>query len=176
MHWNLTLGSILDNCQFFTSNVHLLKSRNKGEVSLGGVASSAIIPWFCFSCPVWWKITGRGLTTSNYRSVHSCRVLDCLNSLTTVGYLLGVFFRLWIPFLVRISTFAWSHAALETWAKASLTIEGIYYLCHCRPRLFSSQWRQLPCAQHLGVNPPTSPYPTFFGSAKPIFKTDCTNS
>ena len=25
-----------------------------------------------------------------------------INSLTTVGYLLGVFFRLWIPFLVRI--------------------------------------------------------------------------
>ena len=27
-------------------------------------------------------------------------------SLTTVGYLLGVFLRLWIPFLVRISTSA----------------------------------------------------------------------
>ena len=46
-HWHLkpeTLGS--------TSNVHLLKSRNKGEVSVEGVTSSAIIPWFCFSCPV----------------------------------------------------------------------------------------------------------------------------
>ena len=68
------MGSILDNCQFFTSNVHLLKSHNKGEVSVGGVASSAIIPWFCFSCPVWWRITGRGQTTSNYRSVRSCRI------------------------------------------------------------------------------------------------------
>ena len=37
-----------------------------------------------------------------------------LNSLTIVGYLLGVFFRLWIPFLVRISTSAWSqHWKLE---------------------------------------------------------------
>ena len=36
------------------------------------------------------------------------------NSLTTVGYLLGVFFRLWIPFLVRNSTSAWSqHWELE---------------------------------------------------------------
>ena len=31
-----------------------------------------------------------------------------VNSLTTVGYLLGVFFRPWIPFLVCISTSAWS--------------------------------------------------------------------
>ena len=31
-----------------------------------------------------------------------------INSLTTVGYLLEVFFRLWIPSLVRISTYAWS--------------------------------------------------------------------
>ena len=30
------------------------------------------------------------------------------NSLTTVGYLLEVFIRLWIPFLVHISTSAWS--------------------------------------------------------------------
>ena len=45
----------------------------------------------------------------------------------------------------------------------------------CRPRLFYSQPRQLPCARQLAVNPPTSPYPAFFASAKPIFKTDCTN-
>ena len=39
---------------------------------------------------------------------------DAVNSLTTAGYLLGVFFRLWIPFLVRISTSAWSqHWKLE---------------------------------------------------------------
>ena len=30
------------------------------------------------------------------------------NSLTTVGYLLELFIRLWIPSLVRISTSAWS--------------------------------------------------------------------
>jgi len=37
-----------------------------------------------------------------------------INSLTTVGYLLRVFFRLWISFLVRISTSAWSqHWKLE---------------------------------------------------------------
>ena len=36
--------------------------------------------------------------------------LHCVgfNSLTTVGYLLGVFFRLWIPLLVYVSTSAWS--------------------------------------------------------------------
>ena len=38
-----------------------------------------------------------------------------INSLTTVGYLLGVFFRLWIHFLVCISTSAWSqHRKLES--------------------------------------------------------------
>ena len=31
-----------------------------------------------------------------------------LNSLTTIGCLPGVFLTLWIPFLVRISTSAWS--------------------------------------------------------------------
>ena len=36
------------------------------------------------------------------------------NSLTTVGYLLGVFFRLWIPLWVHVSTSAWSqHWKLE---------------------------------------------------------------
>ena len=30
------------------------------------------------------------------------------NSLTTVGYLLGVFIKLWIPSTVRIFTSAWS--------------------------------------------------------------------
>ena len=44
-----------------------------------------------------------------------------VNSLTTVGYLLGVFFRLWISFLVLISTSASSYIALETWTTASLT-------------------------------------------------------
>ena len=34
------------------------------------------------------------------------QVEESFNSLTTVGYLLGVFFKLWIPFLVRISTSA----------------------------------------------------------------------
>ena len=27
----------------------------------------------------------------------------------------------------------------------------------------------------IGVHPPTSPYPTLFASAEPIFKTDCAN-
>ena len=41
-------------------------------------------------------------------------MVSLVNSLTTVGYLLGVFFRLWICFLVRISTSAWSqHWKLE---------------------------------------------------------------
>ena len=31
-----------------------------------------------------------------------------LNSLTTVGYLLDVFIKLWIPSMVRIFTSAWS--------------------------------------------------------------------
>ena len=34
--------------------------------------------------------------------------VEPVNSLTTVGYLREVFFRLWIPSLVRISTYAWS--------------------------------------------------------------------
>ena len=33
---------------------------------------------------------------------------DLVNSLTTVGYLLEVFIRLWIPSMVRIFTSAWS--------------------------------------------------------------------
>ena len=38
-----------------------------------------------------------------------CKVQKYLGELgATVGYLLGVFFRLWIPFLVCISTSAWS--------------------------------------------------------------------
>ena len=46
-------------------------------------------------------------------SPSSCTVLllCCLilaNSLTTVGYLLEVFIRLWIPSMVRIFTSAWS--------------------------------------------------------------------
>ena len=43
-----------------------------------------------------------------------------INSLTTIGYLLGVFFRLWIPFLDPYFDFC-LELALETWAKASLT-------------------------------------------------------
>ena len=43
-----------------------------------------------------------------------------LNSLTTVGYLLGVFFRLWIPFFGLYFDFC-LELALETWAKVSLT-------------------------------------------------------
>ena len=34
--------------------------------------------------------------------------LRAINSLTTVGYLLEVFIRLWIPSMVRIFTSAWS--------------------------------------------------------------------
>ena len=41
-------------------------------------------------------------------SLQISTLLPTLNSFTTVGYLLGVFYRLWIPFLVRISTSAWS--------------------------------------------------------------------
>ena len=33
---------------------------------------------------------------------------DMNNSLTTIGYLLGVFFTIWIPFLLQISNSAWS--------------------------------------------------------------------
>ena len=50
-----------------------------------------------------------------------CFLKWVFNSLTTVGYLLVVFFRIWIPSLVCISTSAWSYVPLETWAKASLT-------------------------------------------------------
>ena len=44
-----------------------------------------------------------------------------VNSLTTIGYLLGVFFGLWIPFLVRISTSAWNQHWKLDLIKASLT-------------------------------------------------------
>ena len=56
---------------------------------------------------------------------------------------------------------------------APLCQEGEKWPSWCRPRLFYSQPRQLPCARHPCWNPPTSPYPTFFASTKPIFKRDC---
>ena len=43
---------------------------------------------------------------SSERSKHAAE--NQLNFLTTVGYLLEVFIRLWIPSLVRISTSVWS--------------------------------------------------------------------
>ena len=157
-----------------------------------------------------------------------------VKELTTVSYLLGVFFRLWIPFLVRISylvristsnqralQLTESCLQIQKWCPykargvvpepvcankvrngpatanqgSSLASQGschvhgtpgwthppppippfLLWSSHCRPRLFSSQPRQLPCAWQSGVNPPTSPYPAFFASEKPIVKTDCAN-
>ena len=45
----------------------------------------------------------------------------------------------------------------------------------CRPRLFYSQLRQLSCARHPMLKPTHLPLSPLFASAKPIFKTDCTN-
>ena len=52
---------------------------------------------------------GLGLGTRNgiFHTFLFCFV-PSLNSLTTVGYLLEVFIRLWIPSMVRIFTSAWS--------------------------------------------------------------------
>ena len=62
-----------------------------------------------------------------------------INSLTTVGYLLGVVFRLWIPFW---SVFHFClESALETWAKASLTppLRAVHDPNHTHS-LVSFQW------------------------------------
>ena len=136
-----------------------------------------------------------------------------VNSLTTVGYLLGVFFRLWISFLVLISTSASSYIALETWATASLTQslwvhdpliselsmvralwpasappdwmlptspemvplqgegsgswaclcqQGEKWSSQCRPRLFYSKPRQLPCTRHPMLKPAHLPLSHLF--------------
>ena len=40
--------------------------------------------------------------------IMDCKEYSSINSLTTVGYLLDVFIKLWIPSMVRIFTYAWS--------------------------------------------------------------------
>ena len=45
---------------------------------------------------------------ANYSNHNQTLQLFKLNTLTTVGTSLGVFLRLWIPFLIRISTSALS--------------------------------------------------------------------
>ena len=151
------------------------------------------------------------------------------NSFNTIGYLLEVFFRLWIPFLGPYFYFC-LELVLKTWAKASLTLSswvddpnhthslasfqcsGLSDKCKLHltecclqvqkwcpykgkgvvPELVcANKVRNGPpsanqgfstatkgsCHQHgtLCWNPPTSTYPVFFASAKPIFKTDCAN-
>ena len=51
--------------------------------------------------------------------IHPCTLM--LNSLTTIGYLLGVIIRLWMPFFGLYLHFC-LEPALETWAQASLTL------------------------------------------------------
>ena len=148
-----------------------------------------------------------------------------VNSLTTVGYLLGVFFTFFGPYL-RFCL----EQAQKTWAKASLTQSLWVHDPNHTDSLASFQWSGLSDQQAIqltesclqiekwcpytgrGVVPepvcanmvrngpasadqgssiasqgswhvhgtpcwnlPTSPYPTFFASTKPIFKTDCAN-
>ena len=60
---------------------------------------------------VWNFLFCQGMSFSDFevpKASMPIRGKNRVNSLTTVGYLLEVFFRLWIPFLVRISTSAWS--------------------------------------------------------------------
>ena len=53
--------------------------------------------------PFWGETTGVGQSTANL-----VIVFETFNSLTTVGYLLDVFIKLWIPSMLRIFTSTWS--------------------------------------------------------------------
>ena len=78
--------------------------------------------------------------------------------------------------------------ALETSGKcSSIKSLRVHDLCHVHSLASlqwsgpSDQWMLLPtenclqCQNGAPKNPPTSPYPILFASAKCIFKTDCTN-
>ena len=142
------------------------------------------------------------------------------NCLTTVGYLLEVFFRLWTVFPLLLSagklnqsffdrvhdtnythslaSFQWSGLSdqrmlrmtkncLQIWKWCPYKERGVVFapICATKMRngpasayqgcLFYRQPRQPPCARHILNMPAHLPHPTFFASAKPIFKMDCTN-
>ena len=74
--------------------------------------------------------------------------IQLLNFLTTVGYLLGVFFRLWDTFFGPYFHFC-LELALETWAKVSLSNSlWVYDLNHTHS-LVSFQWSGLSDQQTL---------------------------
>ena len=84
--------------------------------------------------------------------IHACCSYissGCLNSLTTLGYFVEVYFRLWIPSFVHISTFAWSYIALEIWAKASLTHSLWAHDPNHTHSLASFQWSNSECSAWL---------------------------
>ena len=74
--------------------VHQFASPDQMKLLMHSLINQAYLTWARFLCHLRYR---EGLD-----------IVVCINSLTTVGYLLELFIRLWIPFLVHIFTSAWS--------------------------------------------------------------------